>query len=461
MKQTINIFWLGVLMTGLGLIQADRVIAQNFTTLHTFTAGSDGANPYAALIISGNTLFGTALYGGYGQGDGTVFRVNTDGTCFTTLHIFTGGNNGANPYAGLTLSGNTLYGTANQGGNSGYGVVFAVNTDGSGYTNLYSFTGGSDGANPQGCLVLAGGTLYGTSEGGSSGYGTVFKINTDGTGFMRLHGFNDTSDGGWPQAGLILSNNTLYGTALVGGGLGANPYGAGTVFKVNTDGTGFTPLHRFTGGSDGLNPYAPLLLSGNTLYGTTFYGGSSIAGATGYGTVFAVNTDGTGFTNLYNFTGGSDGANPEAGLILSGSTLYGTTRNRGNMGYGTVFQVDNNGSSFTTLHYFNAINEGAWPYAGLVLSGNILFGSAYAAGGGDGAIFSLLLASPQLAITPSGTNVILSWPASTAGFNLQSTTNLLPSAVWMPVTPSPVVLTTNNVVTNNLTGAQQFYRLSQ
>ena len=78
---------------------------------------SDGANPYAGLILSGNTLYGTACGGG-SSGNGTVFAVNTDGTGFTNLHSFThlvlpGTNSdGANPYAGLILSGNTLYGTA-------------------------------------------------------------------------------------------------------------------------------------------------------------------------------------------------------------------------------------------------------------------------------------------------------------------------------------------------------------
>ena len=102
---------------------------------------------------------------------------------------------------------------------------------------------------------------------------------------------------------------------------------AGTVFAINTDGSGFTTLYNFTSlsgtnssgaytNSDGAYPGAGLILSGNTLYGTAEYGGSS-----GVGTVFSVNTDGTGFTTLYSFTNGSDGARPFAGLILSGDTL--------------------------------------------------------------------------------------------------------------------------------------------
>src|ERR1035437_150540 len=230
----IKLFLLPALIAGLGLIPAGRVTAQTFTTLHSFIWRSDGAAPEAGLILSGNTLYGTALEGGT-SGYGTVFAVNTDGTGFTNLHSFTAysgpypytNSGGANPQAGLIVSGNTLYGTAFFGGSSGWGTVFAVSTDGSGFTNLHSFTRGSDGASPWAGLVLSGNTLYGTASsylGDSSGNGTVFAVNTDGTGFTNLHNFTTTSgsastnsDGANPYAGLILSGNTLYGTAVWGG----------------------------------------------------------------------------------------------------------------------------------------------------------------------------------------------------------------------------------------------------
>jgi uncharacterized repeat protein (TIGR03803 family) len=125
-----------------------------------------------------------------------------------------------------------LFGTASIGGNAGYGTVFAVNTDGSGFTTLYNFTAlsttifhqtNSDGANPMAALVLTGDTLYGTAMNGGtsgSGFGALFAIKTNGTGFTNLHSFTYT-DGADPQAGLILWSNTLYGTASGGG----NPAG--------------------------------------------------------------------------------------------------------------------------------------------------------------------------------------------------------------------------------------------
>ncbi len=287
-------------------------------------------------------------------------------------------------------------------------------------------------------------------------------------------GVYTNSDGANPVAGLItnLSGSTLYGTAAYGGSSGD-----GTVFAVNTDGTGFTNLHTFAPfsigppyprtNSEGGAPFAGVILSDNTLYGTTYTGGSS-----GNGTVFAVNTDGTGFTNLHNFTAllsntNGDGAGPEAELVLSGNTLYGTAGRGGSSGRGTVFAVHTDGTGFTNLHSL-AGGDGAAPYAQLLFSGNTVYGTALNSGiaGGNGTVFSISFPGPQLTITPSGTNMILSWPANVAGFDytgytLQSTTNLVSPAVWGTNSPAPVVVNGQNTVTNPISGAQQFYRLVQ
>ena len=202
-----NLLLVPLLIAGFGLIPAGRVTAQTFTNLHSFIGSTDGESPPASLILSGNTLYGTAELGG-SSGAGTVFAVTTDGTGFTNLHSFTTApypstinSDGANPYAGLILSGNTLYGTASQGGSSGVGTVFAINTDGTDYSTLYSLIApfdfdspestNSDGAYPDVTLVLSGNTLYGAAYwGGAHGNGTVFKVNTNGTGFTTLHSFS-------------------------------------------------------------------------------------------------------------------------------------------------------------------------------------------------------------------------------------------------------------------------------
>jgi uncharacterized repeat protein (TIGR03803 family) len=481
-----------MLPAGLSLMMAGRVTAQTFTTLYNFTspvfAGglfTGGIGPSAGLILSGNTLFGTA--GDYAFL--TVFAVHTDGTGFTNLYsIFNAVNEGGveRQLSGLILSSNTLYGkewgSAFGAPSIGFSEVFALNTDGTGFTNLYETSVMYPASDGGGGLILSGNTLYGTTEwDGSSGNGAVFALNTDGTGFTTLYSFtaripdNDTnSDGAFPN-GLILSGNTLYGTASSGGS-GGN----GTVFALNTDGMGFTTLYSFTAtfsdpygygspysygtNSDGSGP-GGLILSGNTLYGTTEWGGSP-----GYGTVFAVNTDGTGFTTLYSFTGGSDGANPYAGLILSGNTLYGTTEWGGSSGNGTVFALNTDGTGFTVLHTFTALygpyysstnSDGANPQASLILSGNTLYGTAKNGGtNGLGTVFSIFI-QPQLTIIPSGPYMILAWPTNYSGFTLQSTTNLGSSAVWATNSPPPAVIGGQNVVINTTTtGKQQFYRLS-
>lgn len=463
MKQRVqNLAILPVLIAGLGLMLAGRATAQTFTNLHSFT-GTDGSHPHTSLILSSNILYGTTDHGG--SGNGMVFAVNTDGTGFTNLHTFHAISNGSNPDGGLILSGNILYGTTIGGSGSGAGMVFAINTDGTGFTNLYNFTPASgspatnsDGTGPQSTLVLSDNTLYGAAYGGgSSGYGTLFAVNTDGTSFTNLHNFTGGSDGANPVGGVILSGNMLYGTAYGGGNSGK-----GTVFAVHTDGTGFTNLYGFTG-SGGANTYSGLILSGNTLYGTAYGGGGNLNA----GTVFAINTDGTGFTNLHSFTV-IDGTLPRAGLFLSGNILYGTASSGGVANNGTLFKIKTDGTGFTNLHKFTASSgtfmtnsDGANPYDGLILSGSTLYGTARLGGSsGNGTIFSLSFGTPQISITLSETNVILTWPTNATWFTLQSATNA-DSSVWNTVSPGPVVVSGQNTVTNPISDPQRFYRLSQ
>jgi uncharacterized repeat protein (TIGR03803 family) len=433
------------------LLAAASGSAQVLSLVYSFNT-NDAVAQTEGLLLSGNTLYGTALApdsggksGGAGP-SGAVFKLNTDGTGFTNLFIFGFAGNpylltntdGATPEAELVLSGNTLYGTTIHGGFYTEGVVFAVNTDGTGFTNLHNFTStvqnsagfltNSDGANPFAALVLSGSTLFGTTDGGGSfGVGTVFAIHTDGTGFTNLHSFfGGTNEGANPQGSLILSGNTLYGTTISGGGgtSSGGGLGNGTVFALNTDGTDFTNLHSFSSlvhetnspfaytNSDGTLPQSGLVLSGNVLYGTAKDGGSF-----GEGTVFAVTTDGTDFTDLHSFNG-SDGVGPVAGLVLSGNTLYGTTFAGGSLSHGTVFAINTDGTDFATLNTFTPITYdsplnvytnagGASPVGNLILSGSTLYGATELGGtNGIGTVFTLNLAAapPTIQFTASPTN---------------------------------------------------------
>jgi uncharacterized repeat protein (TIGR03803 family) len=431
--------------------------AQTFSTLHGFNNGSDGSTPYGGLISEGDMLYGTARDGG-SAGKGTVFRVSVDGTRFTSLYSFSN-IVGGEPYASLVLSGDMLYGTTSYGGD-GYGTVFRVGTNGTEFTTVYAFSyTGADGAYTHSGLVLEGSTLYGTTpEQGIGLEGTVFKVNTNGTGFSVLHSFtrrswsgasNTNSDGAGPEAGLVLAGNTLYGTACYGGS-GGN----GVVFKVNTDGTGFAVLHNFAAigmftNSDGADPCAGLELSRNMLYGTTRSGGGA-----GFGTVFKVDTNGTAFTTLHSFSSGSDGAYPEAGLVLAGNQLYGTTSFGGGTGCdGTVFKVNNDGTGFATLHSFNMAGDRGFPESGLVLLGDTLYGTTTLGGSaGHGTVFALRLSTSlpiplHARLIPSA--CALSWTNST--FRLQSAP--VPTGVYtnIPDATSPY--------TNVLRGQQEFFRL--
>jgi uncharacterized repeat protein (TIGR03803 family) len=498
-------------------LSADQLPAQTFDVLYSFTklvyssqllpdgttltvrTNSDGAAPYGKLVVSGTNLYGTTTLGGSGvdgAGYGTLFTLGTDGTGFTTLHNFTSADDGNDPTGGLVLLGSALYGTAASDQlwdltlNSG--TVFSLNTDGTNFATLHQFDkvgltsptlSNSDGALVYSRVVLSGNTLYGTAyRGGSFGFGTIFAMNTDGTGFTNLYNFRGDTNGGNPTAALVSFGGTLYGTAS---GEDTSFRSRGTVFAINSDGTDFSVLHSFTApdpqtgtNADGYDPSAGLVLSGDTLYGTTGFGGSSASG-----TVFALKTDGSAFRVLHTFTAqtanrnghltNTDGAHPESGLLLSGDTLYGTAQYGGSAGVGTVFALKTDGSSFDVLHSFSATSvlgsngsnsDGAFPASELILSGNMLYGSATGGGSsGSGTLFSIELpvAPPQLTISSSGPTVTLTWPTNAAGFTLQSTTNLSSPIAWSPISVAPVVVNGQNTVTNPASLTQQLFRLTQ
>jgi uncharacterized repeat protein (TIGR03803 family) len=479
-----NLIRLLVGMTVIGWELVGQVRAQTFTAMHNFAAtstnlsgyytNSDGALPFGGLLLSGDTLYGTTLYGG-NSGNGTVFKINIEGLGLTTLHSFDTWSlwtnnfgiwtnaDGAQPMGSLVSSGTTIYGATSEGGSFGSGTIFAINKDGTGFTNLHIFeactlTNCDDGASPSAGPILSDNALYGTTQNGGdwlSG-GTVFKLNTNGTAFTVLHVFPDSGDGAGPEAELISAGNTLYGTTA---------RGIDSVFAINPDGSGYRRLHDFAPAtsdngsfltnSDGLSPQSSMILSANILYGTAKW-----AGNFGFGTVFALKNDGSGFTNLHNFTGGNDGANPHGALVLLGHVLYGASELGGSSNCGTVFAIDTNGTNFRTLHSFSGI-DGCQPMGGLILSGHVLYGTTCFGGVYDsGTVFAISLLQPQLAIVPFGSNLLLSWPTNFTGYTLQSATDLN-SPIWTTNLPAPAVVNGQYTVTNPISGTQQFFKLSQ
>jgi uncharacterized repeat protein (TIGR03803 family) len=380
-------------------------------TLYSFTTNSLGCLPFGGLIQANNgSFYGTACAGGP-QGVGTVFQMASNGAV-TLLYAFpngTGGNYppmGCFPYTALVQGANGfLYGTTSYGGSTGDGTVFRMNTNGTG-TVAWSLDFAGSGSLPYGGLVQGrDGNFYGTtSEGGTSsdgypwGYGTIFKLAPNGS-LAGIHSF-DNNDGAGPCSTLVQGGDgSLYGTAQLGGTNG----GWGTIFKMTLNGA-LTALFSFAN-TNGALPNAGLVQdAGGNLYGLTIAGG-----AYGAGTVFKLAADGT-FTSLYSFTGGDDGSNcisarlldsdvfvaPGSGglLLASDGNLYGTTVGGGVYGLGTVFRISPDGT-METLVQFDGY-QGANPYCTLIqaadgrLYGTTQNGGAY----GLGAIFRLTIDSP-------------------------------------------------------------------
>jgi uncharacterized repeat protein (TIGR03803 family) len=276
------------------------------------------------------------------------------------------------------------------------------------FQTLYSFTPGSDGANPQAPLVVGpGGVLYGTTSTGGSISGTVFSLSPPsipGGAWTEavLYNFTGGLDGGSPSAGLVLGpGRELYGTTLYGG-----TDNDGVVFSLTppaSPGAAWTEtvLHRFSEGVDGLYPEAGLLRAGNgALYGTTSYGGTL-----GGGVVFEMippSSSGGPWTEkiLHSFGAAGDGAHPYAAPTEHAGVLYGTTDEGGTStncfkGCGAVFSLSpptSSGGAWTetVLYSFTGASDGANPSAALVAAANgVLYGTAFYGGEGSGTVFSL------------------------------------------------------------------------
>ncbi len=394
--------------------------------------GTNGAYPYAPLLVTGAQVYGgTAAGGDFGQG--VVFTYNFTNAIFQTVSL--NGGNGSGVYGQMVMgTDGYIYGTTRFGGAYGHGTVFKMDaalnlttltsfppanpqqpgfsgiiqasdgnfygltrpvglggtatmfelSPGGTYSTFAIFTNYAGALSDSSLLQANDGNFYATTyNGGPGNQGTVLRIAPDGgptaiSWFLYTNGAN-------PFAGLIQgTDNLLYGTTVNGG------IGYGTVFSIGTDGT-FDMSADFQG-TNGANPYAPLMQGQDGgFYGTTYAGG-----ANNLGTVFRVTPDGT-LDSLYSFSG-ADGANPTAGLLQGvDGFLYGTTANGGltngssnSAGFGTVFQISTNGGTFNTLVYFDGTN-GANPHGSLIagLDGNF-YGTTLAGGtNNDGTVFSV------------------------------------------------------------------------
>jgi uncharacterized repeat protein (TIGR03803 family) len=374
--------------------------SQTYTVIHNFT-GTDGSSPYAGPTVDASGhVYGTTYLGGatgngsvyklslhgsswllsplysFGGGDGSgpgfgAVTIGPDGTLYgttegggifgaafnvrpraaacasvicpwmnSTVHLFGRGSDGAQPLAGVTFdSAGNLYGTTSEGGATGNGTVWQATHSGQSWTEsvIYSFAGGSDAAGPvSGVRFDAAGNLYGTSSfGGANGLGAVYKLTRSGSGWTEavIYNFQGANDGQNPVGGVVPdAAGNLYGTTFFGG---AN--GGGTVYKLSPSGGGWTltTLYSLSGGGGPYN-YLTFDAAGN-IYGTT-----NRDGAIGDGSVFKLSPNGGGwtFTDLYDFTNGTDGGFPYGSVAVDAhGNIFGTTSSGGSNNQGVVFEI--------------------------------------------------------------------------------------------------------------------------
>ncbi len=347
-----------------------------YTKLHEFDY-TTGSHPSASLIGDSVYMYGVT------RDRSNIFRIKYDGTDFENLH-FVSGIEGNTTCGSLYSDGVYLYGTAQFGGPNGGGTVFKLLKDGSNFSVVYSLGATmNDGEEPTGSVISDGIYLYGMT-GGYAGisYGTIFKVKKDGTDFSVLHTFASIpSDGKAPQGSLVSDGTYLYGMTRYGG-INSN----GVIFRIKPDGSDYTLIKMLTTAT-GAQPWGDLIYDGTWLYGMT-----GNYGPGGYGTVFKVKPDGTDYDVLKSFTSGNgpNGSEAHGSLILEGTTLYGMTRHGGhNYAMGNVFSIQTDGTGYQDMYNFSD-EEGRNPLGSLLLKDSSLYGMTYLGGAYTyGVIFKL------------------------------------------------------------------------
>lgn len=267
------------------------------STLHQFAGNFDGGDPDELALDAAGNVYGNTRFGGLNN-TGIVYSLNrASGWRESLLQTFNGYSNlgGSSPYRAIDFDANgNLYGATLGGGTHSAGVVFELTKRGSLWqeTVLYNFAGGTDGNTPVGVVFGPDGSLYGVTQTGGNlgnvscllGCGTVFKLtpNSDGTWTKTtLYAFRGIAgrDGAIPVNRITFDQaGNLYSTTAQGGVTSFGCYdGCGTVFKLTPSFGGHyteSVVHTFMNGSDGSNPYSPMVIDGaGNLYGTAANGG--------------------------------------------------------------------------------------------------------------------------------------------------------------------------------------------
>ena len=492
MKHYLPVLCRGALLSFISMVaawlaySAAEVPAQPvlYSQLHTFTNSlPDGNQPLSISLGPDGVIYGVTFGGGTNANPGgTIFKVNRDGSGYAQLHSFdattTGNSNSVTAvpamtfpqYGGLSLTlsrEGILYGTTLMGGANNQGTVFKLNRDGSGFATIRDFGPGD--ANPITLMQGNDGALYGTTWRDGSGAGTIFRLTTDGNNYTVLYTFTST-DGFMPVEPLMQAQDgLLYGSLY----LGTSASQLGTIFKINPVDHNYTVL-RHLAAADGFHPTRLTQMSDGNLYGTVITG----PGVSSHGAIFQMDTNGNNFTLLHTFTNILDGSQLHNGVVAGpNNMLYGVAESGGNNPgnvEGTLYQFHVPSGTFTVVYTFNGgtLGPGMQPLGAVAVgdfsgSGGILFGTATSGGatagssGYNGVVFSLVV-TPPLFVTPtttpnsSGPTTVF-WPAWAQNYVLQSSTNVGDPNSWTSVNVTNLQFI-GVTVTNGAPGA--YYRLA-
>jgi uncharacterized repeat protein (TIGR03803 family) len=368
-----------------GSVFAYNVSTGTFSEPYAFPSGSYIAYDAVSLFVGADgRLYGASYYNSVPGDQGAVYALNTNGTGFTYLYQFVGDKDTAYPYQIVQAANGTLYGITGYGSvTGGYGLIFAIQPDGSGYSVVSNFT--SYVGNWANFLLGPGGNIYvWMPANGANNAGQILVVNSNGS-MTPIYSFT-TASGSTPAWMVYASDGNFYGLANAGG---ANK--TGVLFKLATDGSGYTVLHTFGAAGDGKNPvYISQGRDGN-LYGVTYYGGTS----SGYGTVFSYNPVTKTYTRLKSLAGGSAGAYPATVILSSDGNLYGITAGGGSNGFGVAFRL-------TLAGVYQALTSLPSGFEGgsLIDGGKgVLYGLSSTSGGG-GTLYSLNVAGASGVYAP-------------------------------------------------------------
>ena len=362
-------------------------IGQEFSVLHHFGGTpNEPEEPMGKLVRHDGVLYGTSIFGGIGH-DGTVYRIRQDGTQLEVLHEFVAGQ-GKNPMSSVLVVGSELYGATLTGGRADQGTLYRLNINGTGFETIHEFSG-TQGNRGQSALISDGTMLFGTTRlGGANGHGTVFRINFDGSQFTKLHdALGGTMDGGSVQQ-LLRNGSKLYaGTGAGGSGDG------GVIFELDTDGSNYRLVHEFERGGIG----GSAIFSGPTLVGESLFGTTAFGGDNGRGIIYRVDPGDNNFEILHDFAEINNVTSSwghATQLVAFDNRLYGLTERGGVFDNGTIYEIQLDGTGFRTLYEFG--NDEGSGNGTLTLLGSELYGTRLRGGlHDDGTLFRFQVPEPS------------------------------------------------------------------